>query len=333
MTSDATHPNCRAYRAFGLEPSERYVEAVQKLRAALQPCEEYTRPDATRGAMRDMTWRGPFVRVGDDGIKRGRLLDEHADKENHMRQAQQKGPPSKKERSGYTLRADTKAAIRQCAHLGAKLPAWRKGQRRVLDTVRRALEPENQVLRAAVPSASTAKQVARHTNVALLCAIVDSAKLPDYEMPVNFVRGFPSVGEIPDSGMFREEEPELSAEEFGQLFNSIDATNAEWLEEVCDLLRVRAVRATGPAREALRDLQARTEKEVASGLLAPAMTRAQLLDKYLRDGRLQARVLPRCGIMQKSVTWGCGVRACPSTSQVRPGPAVHQRRRDPLGLH
>ena len=77
-----------AYRAFGVEPSPNYVEACRTLAAALIECEPYERPKKPSGAMRDMAFRGPFVVVDpESGVKRGRLLREHHDKERHMREA------------------------------------------------------------------------------------------------------------------------------------------------------------------------------------------------------------------------------------------------------
>jgi hypothetical protein len=77
-----------SYRAFGVEPSPNYVEACRTLAAALIECEPYERPKKPSGAMRDMAFRGPFVVVDpESGVKRGRLLREHHDKERHMREA------------------------------------------------------------------------------------------------------------------------------------------------------------------------------------------------------------------------------------------------------
>ena len=73
---------------------------------------------------------------------------------------------------------------------------------------------------------------------------------PDTLLPLNFAKGFASVGDIADSGVYRPIEPELGLEEFNDLYNSIDATNAEWLEEVCAMLKKRAASAKPADREA-----------------------------------------------------------------------------------
>jgi hypothetical protein len=248
--------------------------------------------------MRDLAFRGPFVHV-DGNVKRGRLVREHADKENHMREAQAAEPPSRAERSGYVVRTEVAAAVRQCLRLGGKLPAWRCGQRRIVDQARKALEPENAVLRAAVASPSNVQRIAADVHVALMCALIDAADLPDTELPVNFVRGFPSVGNIPDSGVFRPVEPDVSSEEFAELYASIDSTNEEWLDSVCDHLRAQAGRAGGQNRTNLEDLVARTDKEAADGLIGEPISKAELMRKYTRGGRLRARVLPRFGVRQR----------------------------------
>ena len=57
---------CDAYRAFGLEPSPNYIAACATLRGALIESAPYERPTKPVGSMRDMAFRGNFVRVGKD---------------------------------------------------------------------------------------------------------------------------------------------------------------------------------------------------------------------------------------------------------------------------
>ena len=288
-----------AYRAFGLEPSASYVEACAKLRAGLIPCELYARPaDKAKGTMRDMASRGPFVRQCADGTKRGRLVREHCCKRTHIEQACSAQPPSRAERSGYSCRPDTCAAVRHCVAKGNSLRKWRRGQRFLLGSVRKQLESENDTLRSAVASPSNVRAIARNVNVALLCALCDALEWPDELLPLNFVRGFQSVGDVPDSGVHRPVEPELDAAAFEELRASVDATNSEWLGEVCSLLERRARVATSEQRDHMRQLKAKSDKEVASGLGGVPLTRGQLERKYTRGGVLRARVLPRFGVVQ-----------------------------------
>lgn len=290
--------DCAAYRAFGLEPSAAYLSACELLAGGLLACAPYSRPIKPVGSMGDMAFRGTFVRVGADGLKRGRLVHEHQDKERHMAQSRVARPPSRAERSGYSCRPDTKAAIRECLRLGGKLPQWRHGQRRLLNTVRKWLCTENVVLRSAIPSPSNVRAIASDVNVALLCALVDCLDWPDKELPLNFVRGFQSVGDISDSGVYRAIEPELDEVAFAELRASIDATNDTWLGDVCSLLRRRAATAMPEQLEAMRVLKAKSDNESVAGLCGTPLTRAQLVRKYTRGGQLRARVLPRFGVWQ-----------------------------------
>ena len=92
-----------SYRAFGVEPSPNYVEACRTLAAALIECEPYERPKKPSGAMRDMAFRGPFVVVDpESGVKRGRLLREHHDKERHMREAAGQARHGRRRRAART---------------------------------------------------------------------------------------------------------------------------------------------------------------------------------------------------------------------------------------
>ena len=288
-----------AYRAFGIEPPPCYLKACDLLSSAFIECGPYERPTAKAvGRAADNAFRGPFVVKGEDGVSRGRLLHEHYDKVEHMREATTARPPTRAERSGYSCRVDTVAAIRHCLVTGDKLPQWRKGQARTLGRARKLLEPMNASLRKAQPPPPNVKAVAGDVNLALLCALVDTLEWPDVKLPLNFARGFASVGEIPDSGIYRPVEPELDEATFAELAQSIDDTNESWLSEVCDLLKRNADKAKPEDLEAMRVLKAKSDSEAATGLCGHGLTRHQLMRKYTRNGKLAVRVLPRFGVWQ-----------------------------------
>ena len=211
-----------AYRAFGIDPPSVYLTACNTLADAFVEAPPYSRP-ATKptGHAGDNAFRGTFVRE-EDGVKRGQMVREHEDKEKHMREAANARPPSRVERAGYACRPDTVAAILQCAKLGARLAGWREQQTQTLNKVRKMLEPLNETLRKAQPSPPNVHAVAGDVNLALLCALVDALDWPDRMMPLNFAKGFPSVGCIPDSGVYRPIEPSLSEEEFQEVYQSIE---------------------------------------------------------------------------------------------------------------
>ena len=288
-----------ALRAFGIEPPQAYRDACKKLANAMLPAEPYSRPMAkAKGHVGDNASRGTFVR-DDNGVKRGRLVHEHQDKENHMAEAANARPPSRVERAGYSCRPDTVAAIVQCATLGAKLAGWRRGQAAILTAVRKSLEPLNETLRAAQPSPPNVTAVAGEVNLALLCALVDAMDWPDKRMPLNFAKGFTSYGRVDDSQVYRPVEPELSEEAFQELYSSIEATNAQWLEQVCTTLQRRADGANRREREAMRVLKAKTLKEADQGLCSGLMSKNEVLEKYRSsDGKLRARIQPRFGVLQ-----------------------------------
>jgi len=287
-----------AYRAFGVEPSSTYREACRRIAGAFIADGAYERPSKQVGQMRDSAHRGPFVVAGEDGVKRGRSVHEHWDKERHMEEAASVRPPTRAERSGYTCRADTVAAIRFCLDKGDGLPGWRRKQKFMLGEVRKMLEPENRVLRAAQPPPPNVRSIAGDVNIAMMCALVDSMAWPDVMLPYKFATGFESVGEIPDSGVYRRVESVLDDQAADELRKSVDATNEAWLGEVCGLLRRRAEKAGPEEAEAMRVLKAKSDAEAASGLCAKPITLNQLLRKYTRKGKLQARILPRFGVWQ-----------------------------------
>ena len=121
---------------------------------------------------------------------------------------------------------------------------------------------------------------------------------PTRLLPLNFAKGFASVGDIADSGVYRPIEPELGLEEFNDLYNSIDATNAEWLEEVCAMLKKRAASAKPADREAMAELKTKTLAEAQKGLCSKPFNKSELLRKYQRPGGLKTRVLPSFAVRQ-----------------------------------
>ena len=290
--------DCKAYRAFGVEPSSVYREACRRLAGAFITKSAYERPTRQVGQMRDSAFRGTFVVNGEDGIKRGRSVHEHWDKTRHMEEAAGVRPPTRAERSGYACRADTVAAIRFCLNMGDGLPGWRRKQQFLLGEVRRMLEPENRVLRAAQPPPPNVRKIAGDVNIALLCALVDSLDWPDVLLPYKFATGFESVGDIPDSGVYRHLESVLDDQAADELRKSVDASNEAWLDEVCGLLRRRAARAGPEEVEAMRVLKAKSDVEAASDLCSAPITYGHLKRKYTRKGKFLARILPRFGVWQ-----------------------------------
>ena len=288
----------RAYRAFGVEPSDTYREACRRLAGAFIAKGEYERPTKQVGQMRDAAFRGNFVVTGEDGVKRGRSVHEHWDKTRHMEEAASVRPPTRAERSGYSCRADTVAAIKFCLNMGDGLPGWRRKQRFLLGEVRRALEPENRLLRAAQPPPQNVRRIAGDVNIALMCALVDSLDWPDVMLPYKFATGFESVGDIPDSGVYRHIESILDDQAADELRKSVDATNEAWLNEVCGLLRRRAAKAGPEEKEAMRVLKAKSDAEAAAGLCSRPISLGHLKRKYTRKGKFLARILPRFGVWQ-----------------------------------
>lgn len=287
-----------AYREFGLEPSVTYVEACRRLRAAFIADGAYERPAKPTGQMRDNASRGNFVVLGEDGIKRGRAVREHWDKMRHAEEAARVKLPTRAERSGYRCRADTIAAINFCLGKGEDLPGWRRKQRWELSNIRKLLEPENERLRAARPSPQHVRRIAGEVNLALLCALVDALDWPDVQLPYKFAAGFESVGEIPDSHVYRTIEPTMDEEAFAELRASVDATNDAWLTEVCSLMKRRAKQARPADVEAMRVLKEKSDAEAANGLCSGPITLNQLRRKYTRQGKLAARVQPRFAAWQ-----------------------------------
>ena len=63
------------------------------------------------------------------------------------------------------------------------------------------LRPLSQKINAHMPP--TIRRIAAGVNTAFMIALIDAMDWPDHRLAERFVFGFPIVGEIPDSGVFR----------------------------------------------------------------------------------------------------------------------------------
>ena len=184
---------------------------------------------------------------------------------------------------------DLVAAVEQCFALGDALPEWRAARVAEAQEIAASLQEANEhMLKLATPHT---RPLVQGMNLAFMAAFVDAVSWPDVAAVERFVRGFPIVGDIPDSGLFRpvDRPATVSLDEF------TPAANHAWATELAGSLAHRAAAATGDDRAALEALEAVTAAEANNGyVIGPRSRRA--LDVLFGPGIWRA--MRRFGIWQ-----------------------------------
>ena len=141
-----------------------------------------------------------------------------------------------------------------------------------------------------------ARQIAAPLNVALLAALTDALDWPDVLQPLNYVRGFPAVFDVADSGVFRSlhEPAEMTCADFQR-------GNTRMVTHISDNIRRSMLRDNNDDAERRAQCWKKTKEEIRLGLVRPPRSRAQVDRKF---GRGKWRCLGRNAIIQKK-KWRC----------------------------
>ena len=160
-------------------------------------------------------------------------------------------------------------------------PLLAQRQRDIMKQICRAVSPLQQAL--AKRLCTSARKVASCKNPAFIAVVTALLRWPDLTQAQSFVLGFPIVGDVPFSGVFRSvsEKPE-------------DTENTEkWLQrEGCSV--VDALLQQGPPKDHDIILQV-TQDEIAKGFCSPLMSRTEVDAKF---GHGKRRPLERFVIVQ-----------------------------------
>ena len=211
------------------------------------------------------------------------------------------------------------AAIDVMLQKGEALSGWRQSQLEILYEVRADTQYlHNQIREYAAQNGATDHVISltgplersdgakfEGFRFGLLCVIVDALQWPDTKLVYNLALGFPILGQIPDSGVYRRMDPGRSAADFETAYHAVMSENRAWLDEVDSNMASQAARALasrntseGRARyERMLKVQENTRKEVAADhLMSEGMTKAQLISRFTNsDGEFTARVMCRHG--------------------------------------
>ena len=289
-----------------------YTAAVDEIREMRLDTSGWTRAEARKGGTGDLATRGPFVRKDvETGFRTGGLVQETAArtrpqrdprdertadirKELHVEEAKDAEPPSPHERAAIGLGRDTIAAIAKSVELGTEARGWRNTRQEALKRIARSLDNMNAALKSITKRPGTAERLDRSfgdqaTHIAFQSALIDGIGWEDTEYPWRMLTGFPVLGEIPDSKIFRQlPRGDAEREEFQKGFNSAtDPTEMNnRAQKLADMVvqQGRKDRADAEKSELAALLMAKCVEEQKEGLSEGPFT-ASGLDKEYGRGR------------------------------------------------
>ena len=187
------------------------------------------------------------------------------------------------------LEADLSAAIGQCVDAGGRLPEWRARRTTDIRAIAASLHSSNASLLRRVTGAK--RSLVSGMNLAFMAAFIDAVGWPDVDAVRCFVEGFPIVGDIPDSGLFRP----LLRPATVQLDSFTPESNGAWASDLAKSLARGAASAEGDDLAALRELESVTRKEACAGYVRGPYSRGRL-DAILGAGLWRA--MRRFGVWQ-----------------------------------
>ena len=158
------------------------------------------------------------------------------------------------------------------------LPLLAARQRHCLKCISRALTPLRQWLSGA--RCDSAQRVASAKDAAFLACMTALLRWPDRTQAISFIQGFPIVGEIPHTGIFREIVPK-EVEDI-QSWLGDDAAH-----------RVDEIMSKGPPRFS-NEIWSVTQQEIDKGFCSQPLTRAAVDNLYGRGGWRPLERFPHC---------------------------------------
>ena len=210
-------------------------------------------------------------------------------------------PPDARLRAS-ALSSDLQLAVRRAFLHGKRLPFFRHERRRWFLALSERLRPLSQRLYSRVEP-SVAK-CAGMVNVAFIAAFVDASGWLDTSLPRQLLDGFTTVGECPDSGVYRAITPLISREAWQTRLRRFVSSSSSWNRA---LLRRLAKRAAfrGDDRAADKAVAEKTAKELVKGAVIGPYRSVAALTRALRrlapsmPADIELRLMERFGISQK----------------------------------
>ena len=150
------------------------------------------------------------------------------------------------------------------ARIGTDLERFRDALIREMVADSEYLRPISEKINALMPP--TVRRISSGVNTAFMAALIDALEWPDTHLVERFVFGFPIVGDIPDSGIFRVITPTLTETQVEAAYREYIAGAPAWNARIHR--RLRAQRWADEAGQAANlAVRAKTLKEHSKSLL------------------------------------------------------------------
>ena len=212
----------------------------------------------------------------------------------HLQRAAELTFPPDEKLSPAALPSDTRCAVETLVAWGTRAGSRRERSMTALRRVADDLRPISVAVNARMGSSVT--MVAANVNSAFMAALVDALEWLDTTITRRFVEGFPIVGDIPDSGVYRPiqaADPAEHAEKLRAFRDTAGAWNANLMKRL----------ARGSDNEADDAVALKTQSEHSKGLVVGPYGSVGALVQRMRamfpHTLATPRLMKRFGIAQK----------------------------------
>ncbi|MDC0526132.1 hypothetical protein OAO87_03940, partial [bacterium] len=201
------------------------------------------------------------------------------------------------------LPGDIMMAVRKPVRLGQALPSDRAAAFAAVSSVSDSLLPMTDQLVTLMPP--TVHRISSRVHVALMAAVVESLGWLDVSIACQFINGFPVVGDVPDSGVYRLLESVVSHDVMTARYHDFQSGARAWGRVQLSRLAGRSSLGGSPQRDADLAVSVKTEQERSKGVVVGPFSSLSALDASLRSASphmprgISPRPLDRFGIMQK----------------------------------
>ncbi|KAL1530356.1 hypothetical protein AB1Y20_001264 [Prymnesium parvum] len=278
-------PSQLEFTGSHISSSPAYSDAVRALRALLVPgtAASYVRPSSRTPRSSSTSAGTPLVLAPEL-----RLVPESEDKAAHHALALKLPfpwvPP------GASSPTDLRAAVSFAVRQQSEIESWRAAQCASVNQIAHSLEPVNACL-VQLARGLKHEHLLRGCNVAFIAAWCDAHQWPDVEFTQRFLLGFPVVGDIPDSHLFRPcYRPAVAHPD-----TFSPDRNKKWTDNV--LRRVAGLASSRSAQdeEIVKGIWERTRAEACKRYVRGPYKRSQLDSLF---GKNKYRAMVRFGVLQ-----------------------------------
>jgi len=183
----------------------------------------------------------------------------------HLDAASTLGFPLDQRLRASSLPSDVARALVVAVQLGERLLAARRESIATIIDAASRLRSISMRISALMPP--SVHRISSRVNIAFMAALIDALGWLDVSLPAMFVSGFPVVGAIPDSGVYRPVEPPGPFDDHLARLAFFNTTAYSWSRRLHRDLEYRQWVDSSEAREADLAVAVQTKKELSKGVV------------------------------------------------------------------